>query len=166
MNTTGRQLSSTRFSARDLEKFETQFTKTDGCWLWQGCLHPDGYGMFQARGANKAFPVRAHRAAYALYTAPIAAGQLVLHRCDVRNCVNPAHLYLGTQQDNLDDAVVRNRTAKGSRSSKSKLTDIEVQEIRRRSSLGETQVILGKAYGVSHNAIGRILNGRSWQWLA
>lgn len=72
-----------------------------GCWLWTGSLDPGGYGRYRSQ--------RAHRAAWTLTNGPIPDGLWVLHHCDVRRCINPDHLYLGTRADNVRDAVVRDR---------------------------------------------------------
>ena len=76
-----------------------------GCWLWLGSTKGGGYGRFRLRGAS----LRAHRAAWELYRGPIPIGVCVLHRCDVRVCVNPDHLWLGTVRDNNLDAIRKGR---------------------------------------------------------
>jgi hypothetical protein len=87
---------------------------------------------------------------------------VVRHTCDNRYCVNLDHLVPGTNLDNVRDMVERNRQARGSRSSHSKLDEDQVREIRR-SELSKRKI--AKVYGVSANAIKMIRQGRSWGWL-
>ena len=74
-----------------------------GCWLWNGGLNPSGYGVLGIIGRNQ----RAHRVSFEEFNGKIPEGMQVLHRCDVKSCVNPAHLYAGTVQDNANDRVKR-----------------------------------------------------------
>ena len=80
-----------------------------GCWLWNGAKFENGYGAFSYR--NKT--VRAHRWSYNYWVGPIPDGLLVCHRCDTPACVNPDHLFVGTQRDNLDDREQKGRTLRG-----------------------------------------------------
>lgn len=76
-----------------------------GCWLWTRAINANGYGSISIGG----FTHSAHRIAYALHVGDITEGMYVLHTCDVRACVNPAHLFLGTQQDNVRDMHAKGR---------------------------------------------------------
>lgn len=82
-----------------------------GCWLWLGVLSPRGYGKLKSRGHSMA----AHRASYISFRGPIPGGLCVLHRCDNPPCVNPDHLWLGTNADNSADMVAKGRSARGER---------------------------------------------------
>jgi len=94
------------------EQFEARVDKAiNGCWLWIRSLNGWGYGQITVKRSHKS----AHRYAWELYVGPIPEGLLVLHRCDVRRCVNPEHLYLGTDLDNARNASVRKTTFNGSR---------------------------------------------------
>jgi hypothetical protein len=84
-----------------------------GCWLWCGTGHPSGYGIFRTYlpGVGR-ITHAAHRFSFSIMKGPI--GDLhVLHRCDVPQCVNPDHLFLGTQKDNMADKARKNRSARG-----------------------------------------------------
>ena len=80
-----------------------------GCWVWMGAVVESGYGQVQI---GKHFK-RAHRVVYELLIGPIPKGANVLHRCDVPSCVNPAHLYPGTQKQNVADCIERGRFRSG-----------------------------------------------------
>jgi hypothetical protein len=92
----------------------------DDCWPWLGRLDHDGYGMF-------GWAHKAHRAAYEDQVGPIPAGMSVLHHCDHRACCNGAHLFLGTQRDNLADMVAKGRQAQFVNA---KLTPDQVRAVR------------------------------------
>lgn len=77
----------------------------DDCWLWLGCKSSNGYGKFQFRGKQEG----AHRVAFMLGVGEIGKDLYVLHKCDMPLCVNPAHLFLGTTQDNTADKKAKGR---------------------------------------------------------
>jgi hypothetical protein len=76
-----------------------------GCWIWTACLDDRGYGRFRIRSSTIENMKSAHRAGWILHVGDIQDGKWVLHRCNTPACVNPDHLYLGTQSDNMKDAV-------------------------------------------------------------
>lgn len=151
METTAR-----KFPLRFLNK-----VNTDGkCWIWTAAKDNGGYGRFKV-GKSELY---AHRYAWEVLFGEIPAGLMVCHKCDIRNCVNPEHLFLGTQQDNMTDKVLKGRGANGERNGQSKLTKLQVDEIRRRYATGVfTQRYLAKMYGVHQALIHNIITYKSWR---
>jgi hypothetical protein len=118
------------------------------------------YGRFKFRGVE----YHAHRVSWELANGPIPEGLLVCHRCDNPPCVNPAHLFLGTQADNLADRDAKGRAVyrRGSKNGAAKLTEESVRHIRRRLKEGELQKTLAAEYGVSQSLIAQIRKGQVW----
>lgn len=79
-----------------------------GCWLWDGALCPTGYAKLHVSGTRRNY-VRGHRFAYQKFVGPIPSGMGVCHTCDVPSCVNPVHLFVGTQSDNMTDCSRKGR---------------------------------------------------------
>jgi hypothetical protein len=137
----------------------------EGCWLWTGATNPRGYGSIIILKPTKRV-LSAHRVAYELYVGEIPAGMSVLHRCDVRNCVNPMHLWLGTQADNMADmnAKGRQRAPASERSSNAKLTWPMVRELRSRIATGLWPLKeLAKEYGIAYNTLLRVKTQQTWR---
>ena len=135
----------------------------NGHWLWTGGTAKGGYGTFYVpeRGL-----IPAHRFAYESFVGPIPDGLWVLHSCDIPPCVNPAHLFLGTHQDNMNDMVKKGRSPRGERAAHAKLTDREVLEIRcRYASGGLTWVKLATQFGVTPRMVAMIVNRICWRHL-
>lgn len=139
-----------------IQRFEAKVRKTAGCWEWVAAMGVNGYGHYWFSGR----PRPAHQAAYLLFKGPIPDGLLVLHECDNRRCVNPSHLFLGTNAENMADMVQKRRQAIGSKVGSSKLTEDQIAAIRedRRS-----QRRIGADYGVSHTTIWQIKTGQIWR---
>lgn len=141
---------------------ERLFSKTalasNGCIEWHGCANQKGYGMMVYKGRIHA----AHRVSWQLHFGEIAEGLLVLHHCDNPCCVNPDHLFLGTNQDNMDDmkSKGRQRTPRGEESKRSKLTWAAVREIRA-SSAGLRA--LARRFKVTEQTIWWVRSGRGWK---
>lgn len=110
---------------------------------------------------RKAYPV--HRFVYEREHGKISRGKVVRHKCDNRRCVNPEHLELGTQADNMRDMVERGRSTRGSKKWSAKLTEDDVREIRKRLAAGDLGSDLAKVYGVNPTTIRDIKAGRTWK---
>ncbi len=88
------------------ERFESKYVKApSGCWLWQACKDSDGYGYLQVAGKS----LGAHRVSWKLINGSVPEGLYVLHSCDTPSCVNPDHLFVGTNTDNMRDKVKKGR---------------------------------------------------------
>jgi len=144
--------------SRKLDWRKQYEVSTGGCWNWTGSINFHGYG--QKMIAKKNF--RAHRIFYQKYKGRIPAGLCVLHKCDNKKCVNPEHLFLGTDQDNATDCIRKGRTARGSKQHVSKLNASQVLQIRKDR---RPQKLIAKAYGVTPTCIMYIQKRRNWAWL-
>lgn len=132
------------------------------CWLWTGYTTKYGYGQVTIGGQV----LYTHRLAWELTNGPIPDGQWALHKCDNPPCCNPAHLFLGTQTENMADAASKLRMHNGEKHGIAKLTDVEVIEIRRLYASGDaTLPALAKQFGVTISPIHAIVNGRTWKHL-
>lgn len=120
-----------------------------GCWLWTGCTNRMGYGRFNVRGG----PVLAHRFSWELHFGAIPSGMFVCHKCDTPLCVNPGHLFIGTNADNVADMKAKGRASLGPR----KLTDEQVIEIRRRPAWPAKAA--AEHFGVSRGHISDLRRG-------
>lgn len=134
-----------------------------GCWEWQGALEKKGYGHVRRRAVHSS-PLRAHRYAYYLKHGKFPEN-LCCHTCDNPPCVNPDHLYDGTSLENSRDRVNRGRVkmppSQGSLNGNSKLTEQDVQSIKKSLSI-ESNVNIAKRFNVTHQLISAIRVGRIW----
>jgi hypothetical protein len=137
----------------------------DACWEWIGYHNSDGYGIIRFRGVKQ----RAHRVAYELAQKCSVGDLCVLHKCDNRGCVNPAHLFLGTVADNNADAKAKGRIRQGEirygeQSGKAKLTAQQVMTIRCAYIHGfVSQKSIALRFGVSPIQVSRIIRGKAWR---
>ena len=126
------------------------------CWEWTAARFQAGYGALRHNGRT----VYAHRLSYELHKGPIPAGLNVCHECDNRACVNPKHLFLGTDADNVADKVAKGRQQRGETSPMSKLTTEDVLAIRAATS---PQWEIAKAFGISQQQVSSIKTRRRWR---
>lgn len=148
------------------QRFLAKVHKTkEGCWLWTASCYPNGYGMFSMNWRQS--PNCAHRAAWQLFRGEIPDGLLVCHRCDNPKCVNPDHLFLGTQSDNMKDMSEKGRgkppTFRGEKHLMSTLTVEDVSQIRTLLANGVSQAKVSRLFNVSQHAIWSIKTGRTWR---
>jgi hypothetical protein len=131
-----------------------------GCWLFTGATNGHGYGQYKnAEGKREMM----HRISYEIHNGPIPDGLCVLHKCDVRACVNPCHLFLGDKRDNAIDAVRKGRWVnnKGERHGMSKLADDDVRRIKELLALPSmNQRKIAAAFGVDPSTISDIKCGK------
>jgi len=144
------------YSARRQELFWSHVDRTGLCWEWTGCVTGIGYGLFSVKRSGEWARVQVHRYSWGLHNDPsdLETGAWVLHHCDNRVCVNPAHLYLGDAQQNANDAMNRDRLH-------TKLTPDQVVELRELRSSGEGIEVLASRFGVTSGAVSGICRGRS-----
>tara|TARA_R110000824_G_scaffold135302_2_gene298534 strand:+ start:526 stop:999 length:474 start_codon:yes stop_codon:yes gene_type:complete len=136
-----------------------------GCWIWKASRQTAGYGQFSVNRGGRWKPYGAHRASWEIHHGPIPDGFLVCHTCDVPLCVNPGHLFLGTQAENLADMSAKGRrnAPRGERAAGAKLTDDDVRDIRSMLSLGaHTQKQISEMYDVTDSCISRVKTGARW----
>ncbi len=136
--------------------------KTESCWLWTGALASTGYGQIRLGGSV----VLAHRVTFMMENGFIPGSTCVLHRCDVRACVRPDHLFAGTKADNTADMIAKGRVARGEDLPQCKLTKDRVGEIKRMLAAGSRAVDVAKMLGVSQQAVCNIKQGRIWAWVS
>ena len=136
-----------------------------GCWIWQGCKYPNGYGSIKCRALRRS-PIGVHQLSYAVFNGGEYPEDMdVLHKCDIRNCCNPSHLFLGTPTDNMADMAAKGRKVSvvGERHPRSKLTEKNIPEICALSVGGMSNISIGKIFGVSANSISGVLRKITWK---
>lgn len=138
------------------------WTVTDsGCWEWNGRRDDKGYGQLDYAGTS----LGAHRASYIVFKGAIDDGLFVCHSCDNPPCMNPEHLWLGTNKENLRDMASKNRggIAKGERNGFSKLDEESVRVIRRLRSEGKSLREIGSLFNVTEACVSQVARRVSWR---
>ena len=144
------------------ERFRTKYVPepNSGCWLWNAGTNHQGYGRFFLGGGRRS--TQAHRASYELHVGPVPGDMVVCHRCDNPSCVNPGHLFLGTQADNMADKRRKGRAARGRANVNGRLAPQAVREIRRRCAAGERQADVASDFGVTQANVSSIVTRKTW----
>jgi len=156
------------FTEAQIARFHNKyFPVTCGCWLWSGPSIDSGYGRFRV-SYKPTKSVGAHRMSWEIHHGKIPDDKHVCHKCDVRSCVNPAHLFLGTPASNTADRKAKGRTLNhpiGEAHALSKLTQQKAEEIRARYIISKHGLVssLAREYKVSRSAIYHIVKGLTWK---
>jgi DNA-binding transcriptional regulator YiaG len=165
----GRYCSLACYHGDKAESLELRFLRSvseptpTGCILWTGHTR-NGYGILQGTVDGRHVALQAHRFSWEWAFGPIPPGQNALHKCDTRSCVNPCHLFVGTQAENMADKAAKGRQRKGEATPHAKLTVQAVEAIRTRYAAGGvTQVQLAEEYGVTVTTILNVVSGRGWK---
>jgi len=143
--------------AKDVERLlsRCELDHVKGCWQFHGAPTSNGYGRLTYEHRTE----YAHRVSAMIFLGfDLASELLVLHRCDVPACVNPDHLWIGTQADNMRDAAAKGRMTGGK-----KLSEGKVAAIKYDLGLGRPHRSLALEYGVSTTTIGQIARGETWK---
>ncbi len=126
-----------------------------GCWLWSASTDRVGYGHIWVDGKL----LQAHRYSWQLHNGPIPDGAKILHKCDVRSCVNPAHLFLGDQKENVKDAVSKRRWGSRPR----KITADVARSIKQLSEAGKSAAEIARSLGLGFSLVYQVVIGRTWK---
>lgn len=147
--------------ARSVEAFFwSRVDRSGECWLWMGARSSGGYGAMNSRALGG--QESAHRVSYMLAYGEVPRSLFVLHRCDVKLCVRPDHLFLGTAAENSADMVAKGRSTFGERHPKAKLDWPTVNAIRSQSDRGSLAGLAAE-HGVNPTTIARVIHGESWR---
>lgn len=149
------------------EKLLSKAKPEGDCLVWFGQKCPHGYGRLRVNGRLQ----RAHRLMYELHHGPIPEGMVVIHACDNRACVQIAHLSIGPQVENVRDMhdKGRNVEVRGADNPKSKLTEAQVSEIRRRYkpySRTDGTGQLARDFGITEQSVHAIVRRKAWKHVA
>lgn len=139
--------------------------KQNECWEWNGAKGEAGHGQIRIDKKSR----QAHRIMFEIHYGPVPEGDNVLHRCDNPPCVNPGHLFSGTQKQNMDDMWAKGRQQEyvdqplGSKHPNAKLLENDVLELRRLRESGSTYKSLAERFGISKSTVADIVSRKNWR---
>ncbi len=148
-----------------VKRFWKKVNKTRHCWLWMGRQNSYGYGTLMRDGKYGSL---VHRLSWEIHRGPIPKGNhfrgmFVCHSCDIRNCVNPKHLFLGEIYENNMDRTRKGRDARGENHGRAKLNNVSVKKIRKLYKSGlANQKYLANKFGVNQTKISNVILRKSW----
>lgn len=131
----------------------------DECWHWQGTIQNTGYGAIWY--LDKLY--LAHRVSWEIHNGPIPDGMNVCHECDNPPCWNPAHLFVGSDADNMADKVAKGRQPRGETNGNARITEAQVIQIRALRASGYQQQELADMFGISQPTVGQIVRRVTWK---
>ena len=145
---------------QDEKRFWDKIRKTETCWIWEAGKNKDGYGYFSLAGKN----LRAHRVLWEMINGPIQIGAVLCHECDNRACVNPEHLWVGSDQSNASDMVRKGRSFRptGLLNNNAKITPAKVRKMRALRGSGVLLREIAKTFNVSVSLVSLIVRRLSW----
>lgn len=136
-----------------ISSFWEKVKKLEKCWEWLGCIC-DGYGIYMIGGKKN----KAHRWSWIFKHGPISPGMKICHKCDNRKCVNPDHLFIGSDADNILDAAIKGRMSK-------KLSIKDVVSIFKMRKNGHSHASISAKFGIHQSNVSRTLSGERWSHL-
>lgn len=140
-------------------RFKKYYTESSsGCWNWTASIQNSGYGKF--RVGDKM--MSSHRVSYLIYKGEIPENMNVCHKCDNKLCVNPDHLFLGSQADNIRDKIKKGRQTNGEKAWNAKLTKTQVKVIREAHKNGFQMKQIRDYFKISWTSISNIINKKRW----
>lgn len=155
---------------KEIKEYMQSFIKAktiinkNGCWIWQGSLSKWGYGDVRIGPVGQKKHVNVHKAAWLYFKGKVPQGLFVCHRCDVRSCCNPDHLFLGTAKQNQHDMISkgRDKQLRGSECPWSKINEEVVLKILELCKKGLNCAEIGKQLNICKKQISDIKRGRRW----
>jgi hypothetical protein len=146
--------------------YEKHVIRNENCWGWNGKLHKGGYAVMIFGEEHK--QIGAHRVSYMIHKGEIPIKTLVCHTCDNRSCTNPEHLFLGTHKDNTQDMIKKGREnrLKGSKNKSSRLSEKDVENIRKMLDAKVKLTLIAELYKVHISTISDIKLKKTWKHTA